>query len=450
MKNINKLTIYALASMLALASCKDDVEEIQDDQLETGIVEIPDSFSNYTTEQNKTNLEDNGISLVNEMEGLKSSTGIETSSQLANLLSRASVAPANGRMTHTVRTLANYGNGKASVRDVFASLRTKNEDPASIQEFYNHYTGVYTWNVQEENWDFSRESDHIIFKFPATENSTENNAEFIIHSYEGIMVANPMDQQYEGDLPTKIVMEAKVDGEKVIGYDFMAAYNQEGEPTNVTTSLQVNTFIFSINAQNEQEKVGVRYALKNGSKTLIAMGAGAEGMFTAEEIGKVNSGEHTNPGDVVHEVNAYFQLMNIKMAGNFDVKTFADGYAVIYADQYDENGYWNEEFDHDKAVEEEAALLDENFELVVFYADSKQKIADTEIYTYTDTYTYSTWEYDETSQDFVEKEVTEEYVASDIRLIFADGSKSDLETYFKEGFDDLISEVTTFIQELEN
>jgi len=446
MKNVNKLAIWATASMLTFSACQDDAEEIQ---LETGVTEIPETFSSYSPEENKRNLEDNGLELVNEMEGLKSAEGLTASSQLINLFDQAPAAPANGRMLNTARTLQSYKKGQASVRDIFASLRTESDEPKSIQEFYNRHTGTYTWNAQKKDLDFTRESDRIVFKYPAEETSTENNAEFVISTYKGIETANPIDEEYQGDLPTELVMAINVDGAQVLGYTFSAAYNEEGEPTNVTTTLQVSDFVFAINAQNEQEQVGARYALNKGNRTLVAIGAGAKGMFTAENIELVENSDDMNPGDVVTDVNAYFQLMNIKLAGNFDVEKFTDGYAEIYADEQKANGEWNEEFNSDEAVEKEAALLNESFNLVAFYADSKEKIADTEVYTYTDSYSYMTYEFDPETQNLVEKEVVEEYVSTDIRLVFADESKSDLETYFDEEFSELMDEVTAFVKDLE-
>lgn len=428
MKKVNSLLTYATAFTVLLSSCKDDAVE-----MEAGKTEMPTKFSSYTPAENKANLEDNGIALLNDMSDLKSSKGLSTSATFVSFLDMAPAAPTNGRIMSTARALKNYQEGKGSVHDIFTTMRKTEEEPQSIQAMFDMYIGVYNWNSQTEEWDYTKEGDKIVFKFPSVEGGASNNASFIIHSYKGVNTTTSLNEDYSGDLPTQLVTEIQVDGKKEVEYKFNASYNEEGEPTSVTTSLMVNAFIFSISAENNTENVGAEYSLKKGEKILISLGAGAKGKFTAQHIEDMDNSETGNAGDIATEVSAYFQLMNIKIAGNLNVEKYADGQDAIYA------GNDSTEFDYDKAKEKEAALLNENFNLVVFYADSKEKIADTEVYTYTDKYEYwNGYEY-----------VSWPYTAMNIRMVFADGSPADLETYFSNGFDDLQTEISKFVADLE-
>lgn len=438
MKKGNILLTYATAFTVLLSSCKDEVEE-----MEVGKTEMPTKFSSYTPEQNKTNLEDNGIEFLNDMSNLKSSNGVQSSAAFVSFLDMAPAAPANGRIMHTARALKNYHEGKGSAHDIFTTMRKTEEEPESIQAMFDMYVGVYDWNSELEDWDYSKEGNKIIFNFPSVAGGSSNNASFIIHSYTGVNTPNHFDDDYTGDLPTQLIMELQVAGNKEMEYKFNASYNSQGEPTSVITSLTVGTYVFSVVAENTTDNIGVEYSLKKSSKILMSMGAGAKGTFTAEHIESIDNSESGNVGDIAKEANAYFQLMNIKIAGNINMEKFADGQDEIDAGSDSEN------FDHDKATEDKAALLNENFILVVFYADSKEKIADTEVYTYTDYYTTYEPVYDENGYlvDYKEEEVP--YTAMDIRMIFADDSKSDLETYFGEGFDDLAVEFNKFAYEQE-
>lgn len=447
MKKVNKLTAYAVALAVFFSACKED--DVVESDPTTGKTEIPGDFSSYTPEQNKANLEDNGIELIHEMEDLKDAPGVEATASFAYWMDQAPAAPANGRILRTAHTLQKYQKGDASAKDIFASMRMTTDEPESIQEFYNHYIGVYSWNSSTEEWNYSKEGSNIVFKFPSTENGSSNNAELLIHSYEGVNLSNPLADDYHGDLPTKLVTEVKVDGTQVMVYNFTAAYNQEGEPTSVKTSLSLNSFTFAFEAKNDSENVGSAYSLTKGDKILISMGAGAKGTFTTEQIEKVNDSDTYNEGDIVSEANAYFQVMDIKMAGGVNVASLADGMDEIYAD---EPPYTNEEEykAYEKAqADKEAKLYNDNVDLVVFYASKKEKIADTEFYTYEDTYEYYTYEYDYENETYYPVIKEGSYTTVGMKFIFADDSKSDMEAYFGEGFDELTTELTKFMEGLE-
>lgn len=448
MKKVNKLTAYAVALAVFFSACKED--DVVESDPTTGTTEIPEDFSTYTPEQNKANLEDNGIELINEMESLKDAPGVEASASFAYWMDQSSAAPANGKILRTAHVLQKYQKGTASAEDIFASMRMASDEPESIQEFYDQYVGVYSWNSSTEEWDYSKEGNKIVFEFPSTETGSSNDAELIIHSYEGVDISNTLADDYHGDLPTKLVTEVKVDGTQVVAYNFTAAYNQEGEPTSVKTSLSLNNFTFAFEAKNDSENVGSAYSLTKGEKILISMGAGAKGTFTTEQIEKVDNNDSYNEGDVVTEANAYFQVMDIKMAGSIDIKAMADkGWFDEEEEVIAEPGSGEVIEDDGKDAEEEAKILNETINLVVFYASKKEKIADTEFYTYEDTREYYDFIYDENGWPIDGMWVEEQYTTVGMKFIFADESKSDMEAYFGEGFNELTTELTKFTESLE-
>lgn len=423
MKKLNKLTAFAVALAVCFSACKED-EIVEGGDPTTGTTEIPEDFSSFTTEQNKANLEDNGIELIHEIDDLQQAPGVKASASFAYWLDQSPEAPINGRILSTTRTLQKYQDGKASVKDVFATLRIQVEEPNSIQEYYDEHAGVYSYNHSTDKWDYNSESSKIVFEFPSTESGTSNDAVLTIHSYEGITSPNPLGDDYEGDLPTKLVAELKVEGKQALLYNFNAAYNEDGTPNSVKTSLSISSYTFAFEAKNDSENVGSAYSLTKGDKILISMGAGAKGTFTTENIEKISTSEDANPGDLATEANAFFQVMDIKIAGNIDIVTLADGMDEIYGDE-DGQAYTDQEsynaYKKD-LTEKEIELLNESIKLVVFYADNNGKIADSEFYLQ------------------VEEDYWNTYYYADLRFIFADESKSNFETYFGEGFDELSDE----------
>ena len=440
MKRTNLFLMSALASSLLLSSCKDEVEEIATDQSgqvqeqDAGKVAVTEDFSSLTPEENKKQLEDDGLAMIQEMKALKNTSAVDASYAFTSFLDQS--APSNSEssraMTSTARVLGRFGKDQASTQDVFATLRGTNDEPESFQAIFDENVGTWAWNTTKQNWDFTEGGDKVVYQFPSTENGKENNAAYTIYAYEGLEQNHPYD--YKGDLPTNIKADLTVDGQKQLGYTFTAKYNAAGEPEDVASSLMVGTFEFAASVQNNTEKVGARYSLKSSGKTLLAFGAGVYGDFTAENIEAFDDDD--NAGKIVKKADTYFQIMNIVLSGNMNVEKFAAGYED--SKTYDTATYVY--VHNDEVTERNAALLNENISLTAFYADGSGKIANTEVYTYTETETVVYWNHTDWTKE--EKEV--EYKAIDARLIFEDESKADLATYFGEGFDALVAEFEKF------
>ncbi|MFW5761717.1 MAG: hypothetical protein ACOCXH_12120, partial [Cyclobacteriaceae bacterium] len=329
-------------------------------------------------------------------------------------------------------------NEAASVGDIFTALRTTEEEFTSIQQLFDEYSGTFTWNPNLQAWDFVAGSGKIELLFPGTSTGTTNDAKVLIHSYKSITGPNPLGEDYTGDLPTQVIMDVTYKDANLLAYVFNAAYNDKGEPTKVNTSLTLAPFKFEVKVLNTTAKASAKYTLSKSGKVLISMGVGAEGEFTEAAY---NAGEGEG---MVTNANAYFRLLDITLAAKVDVEKMEAGIDAIYADEYDAMGYWNENFDYDAATVEEAKLYNDNVTLVAFYNSSKKKIAEGEFYTYESEYTWDDYVWNSETQQYDVVTRTEIETLTDIRLVFFDGSKSDMETYFNTGFEDITTDLETF------
>ena len=434
MKRLSCLTL--LGASMFMFSCGDDAPSAAPHDYS-----IPNKFSSNSIAENKTQLEDNGIKLLKNLEGLKDLKAIDATVSLAGLLGTTGGSDAGweeaapgGRI---LSSLSNTKDAKSASR-VFSAMRlsssASSEEPRSIQEVYDALVGTYAWNSNTEEWDTLAGGSSIIFKFPAVEGSGSNNAILTIGNYQGIDV-NFTD--YQGGLPTNLTMDLKVDGAKVMDYSFKASYNNSKDPVSLETSLSLEAYVFNISFSNTTTEVKADYSLKKGSAILIAMGGSSTGKYSIDAIENSADSE-----DIVDKGSAFFQVQNIRIAGTVDAKSIAAGMDVIYPD-----GYWNNQnFDYEAATEKEANLYNENYKLVVFYADSKEKIADTEFYAYPKTETYSYWvDTDGDGYGDTEESYSSTYHVTEMRLVFADGTKSDFGTYFSTGFSNLEAEMDNFI-----
>ena len=133
-------------------------------------------------------------------------------------------------------------------------------------------------------------------------------------------------------------------------------------------------------------------------------------------------------GNIINTANARFQIMNIAVEGTINVKGVWDANNEIYANEDDYD------FDWGKADSLMVIAFNDNIDIKLMYADTKQTIATVEAYLYSEDYNVGgeTW--------------TEKYM--DMRFVFPDNSKVDAETYFNEGFEDFVDELNIFIDDL--
>lgn len=393
-KKLLVIGLCSLTSVMMFSCKKDDPTPVT--------TELPTKYSAKTPEENKAQLEANGIKLLEDMELLKNLKGPEAIGSLANLLNTSGSSMRTSSGGILLQSIDNLRTGKGSSEEVFTSMRLT-ATATSLKTFFEENSGTYSWNSSIEDFDFVAGGSQIIFKYPAIETGLSNNAVLTFKDYQGTTSPTTIDG-YEGDLPTKLLMELTVDGSKVMDYSFGAVYNSEGDPTSLTSKLTMTPFSFSINLSNTTQVAGFDYTLAKDSKTLISFGAAAKGDFKTTTF---NTAEAES--EIITEGSAHIQLLNIKIAGTINV----DG------------------IDKDQKANpsaKEVDIINKHTDLIVFYADSKEKIADTEFYTKSTTYNGYTSSY------------------TDIRLVFADGSKVDFETYFNTGFDNLKTKLEEFME----
>lgn len=418
------LSAGAIAGALTFTSCSDE-EEIESIRPE---VELPEQFSTLTAEQNKQKLEDEGLKLVQNMKELKDSKAVDGAVSFNHFASVASI-PDGGRVSTNKAVkmfmlLGQFGIGQKSATDLLRGFRTKTDgEPHTARELFDDVKGIYTYSAANNTWTWTASPDRIVFRFPSTETGTVNNAEFAVYGYQSVNVVNN-EAEYNGDLPTALKADLTVAGQKVMEYSWTAAYKSNGEPTSVSTSLSLAPFKIQVDMKNTTSEVSVDYSLTENNVNIIALGAGASGSFTTDSSPE-------SAGDVVKDASAYLQVMNIRLAGKMDVAAL---------DNATQNA---------TTTAQEAAALNTHSDFVVFYADSKQKIAEVEFFGAVEQRSYQSCYFNQMGQYFCETVFyTDEFV--DARLVFADKSKVDLETYAGDAaFADLEQEITDLLNEIE-
>ncbi|MFA6403940.1 MAG: hypothetical protein WCX31_20265 [Salinivirgaceae bacterium] len=437
------------------------------------------TFSTKSVEENKQSIETSGIEMINEMQDMEQEPAIQANIAMVTFMETSDPFEGNSGLNKKVvlsRTIAfapvfasaNYS--ETGVEGMLKSIQVNPAvgDPETIQELYDLLVGVYSWNAATETWDYSDTGTIIKFEFPSTQDGTVNDATYTV-SYTGYTGPNPIDD-YTGDLPQNVTAELKVDDNTKMSFVVDIEYNTNGYPTSIESTLTIGEWVWYAMASNTNNAAfATEFSFKHATKILLRLTLDAAGNWSKEnieanttyyketwyEIGgywyweevEVSKDEpydysNTDIHKVINSGNASFQAMNLKIVGSIDVLNFGNEMNRI-----DETYDW--ETQEEQIVAAQVVAINKYVSLSLRYADNNAIIALVEAFPVSEDYTYQEYWYDGTWHE-TQRTVTETDYWFDMRFVFADGSKVDAETYFGEGFEDVIDEFETYLEELEN
>jgi len=401
-----KKSIFLLAGavtfLFALNSCKTD----------TNVLDLDKTlkFSTLTVEEQKTSIEQNGIDLVDKMDGMQQTKGFVALSHLSSMTKTSPntsfVIPFRQLRTdllkNDLKTLDNFNTQMRVTSNIGDSI-----------------WGEWTWNKNINEFQLTKKLvNTAIFYFPADSISTSNNATLtVIYVESTIAVPNTDPVEY---MPTSISVVLKVGTTEALKADFTGAYNADATPNKITQTLVIDKYSWSVELSNDTKNVSATYEFKYDVETLLKYQLGAAGNFTETIINDSTS----HPQDIVTSGSMYFQVYNLAILGGFkDFKAFGVEMDAIDAQKLG-----------DKArADKQVAAINKYLIMYGYFVKEKQKFADIEFYvtetTETDynNYNYNTGQYGtKTKYDFQP------------RLVLSDGSKQDMQTFINTGFEDLI------------
>lgn len=414
-----------------------------------------EKFSKLSVEENKATVEDAGIEMVNVMTRME---GIETVGVIVNLGDIISSSANKGilfskdsKLFSTLEIFAAAAKGEKKLNDVFKAMVYAKDlntgDPESIQDFWNENVGTYTWNKLISDWDIVSGGNKIIFLFPSSDVSLSNDASLTISNYTGVNISNPLDEDYTGDLPVSLNADLKVGSKTLVTYVFGASYNTDGTPNAIASDLTIETFKFEIDITNDTKTVSVNYKFLENGNVVMDLGASGLGLFTEDNIDANTTSEFDyvnwvynpitqqyEPVDVYRDViefeevlnsaSAHFQLFNIAVRGDINVKGLVDQIKII------DEAYQNEDIDEETSNNRYVSKINEFLNLRLVNVTTNEIMAKVEAYVKHESGTYDEWTY------------------VDFRLTFNDGSPIAMETYFDNGFDNFITELNNFIDDI--
>jgi hypothetical protein len=418
MKTLKNLLVIAILSFSFFACSKDDDKKPSDY-----------SFSDETVDEGKANLAATGQDALEQIAAIDTVNGIEVLQSLINCLdTNIPFGEKSGTLSslpvfNTLVTTSTIGTSK-DINALVKSMKSDVEKDTAFLQMYKKYMGVYTWNNTQKAWIKTVSSSDFKFVFPAKKNGTTNDATLTL-TYTGkndISILN----NYNGDMPTSLNISIVTKNVKVFEINMNASYNSEGLPSAVNYFIALTPYKLELKYQYSTSSITSQLKFTNSAKTIFDFYFTTNGNYSLNNVADAD-----NVDNVVYSGNAYFQILNVKLAGEIDVKNLA---ATINA---------LEKYTSTTQVDSAqlAGNLNKYLKLDLVYTDSEQKIASTEFYPELGVDSY--YDYD------TEKYVKKVNFNLGYRFIFADKSTADMDTYFGTGFDELIENFYDFTEKWE-
>ena len=335
------------------------------------------------------------------------------------------------------------------------------EDIIYIKDFY----GKYTWNAQKRKWDTAENSSQLEFNFPVGEKTAKISITGVASDVNVEMFGDEYYDYYEGErveesqkiqLPKELTAKIYLANQEVGSINAKSnIVDDKTAPSLTEVKYVMDDYTLTMVAAKKTPNVATA-TLKKGSRVLID----ATADLTANVDNAIND---KDPGAM--KGNLIIRIMdNLAIAGNIDVDKYID--AMNKADEiYDQNKP-GEELDKEYC-EASAKAFNNNTNLYIASLSERAKFA--KIIEGVKEYTESYWDYDwdyqydwytrkylyyENDQwvayDYPQTKLyTYTYWDSAIYFEFKDGSKSEIEAYFSEGFEIFMENMMKFLREFQ-
>jgi hypothetical protein len=423
-------------------------------------IDRTEDTSPYNSEEGKQALEDNGIAMLTKIDNFKDDSALSDIEGFIQYLITEDVEEAtyyNGIKNKVNKTFINaMAVKKGTITPIeYVSRQTKTiiEEEEGLMEEYNSLVGNYTWDEATEDWNEPTENTDGDIVYIVT-NEDNETAILKISNFSTIT------HESGEEVPNRLNISLKVEANEIFSHSFSADFTDgENAPNNMSNIIKLGALSFTSSMKNSiNNNVEIATSLKLSDVAIIVASIGAEGEFT--ELNETGDSEDA-PEDVFESANLTFTLLNATISVS---------------------GTSPETINENDDVDYEIELMNQNLKVTLAVGD--KKIADGEFYkvkrTYID-YIYhnnpkfivvsnsppyqevasfdSIEDYESSSYygdntyyfyqtNYWEEEVEEDEI--DIRFIFADGTKSDMETYFEVGFKDIQDKVEEVVGNFED
>ncbi|WP_256011021.1 hypothetical protein [Desertivirga xinjiangensis] len=402
---MKKHLFYAITVfLLAFTACKKSSPS-EDEQIPEGEIE----FSDLEVNQHKQNLEKAGIDFVEKINSLPDEKFVD----VLDYLSTLNVGLNDEGSVSSILAI-NEAAQTRNLKGVFNALATVAPETSRLSELY----GVYAYNKTTGDWDKTASNSKLEFIFPSSPNSSATSAK-LTFTYATSGATTTVDGE-TFELPTSISATLVADNNEEVKLTSTYEYKADGTPSKADVTLRLGSFTFETHVSNTVSEANTSLSVKKGNETLISFSASANGNMSiggAEDIDDIDS--------FVKNANATFEIMNIQLVGQVDIKKIREANDAINYNQ-----------DESVTIKLEAEAFNANSRFVAINKDDNKAIAKLVFEGYSD---------GPNCYEYFNGQTTERYCYTDTflepRLVFKDGTPLAFDSFFDNGFGSLIDEL---------
>jgi len=384
-------------------------------------------YADYTVEQNKQKIEEDGVAVIQELNAMKDLSGVDAIVDLVSLISSGSLDDSYASVSKLLTPIAEVKNDVLSL----SKLRSTSAEIDGIKTVFDSIGGIYTYNAATEKFTRVASTSQISFIYPIGSSST-NNGQLTITNYT-YQIATNADFLGE-ELPKTLDITLKSGTTALIDFAMNVSYNSDDLPSAETVSFTfVEGYGFVQTLSYSSKNIGMSMAFTMNGSQIASAAFESDGDYSYDslnDLSEVDGLESLN--SFLETANAHVQLGNLKLTGNVDYSGFYNAYADAFPDGDDTE---ETQANYEKLCE----MLNNNVSVILMYADEKTAIAKSSFYveeTFDEYYNYYTQQY-----------ITDTYYFWDMRLVFKDDSTMD-ESFFNTGFGDFLAAWQDFLTDM--
>lgn len=463
MKTLKKLSFIALSLSVFFVACEEknnnsNVNTNPNDSTNTS------TFTPVPVEDSKADLEETGTAMYTTFENLSNEPAIDVMVNMGSYMDMASPFNNNSNLAGRIIEML-YGMEKKNASQLMsANIKTVTQAEGEIMDVFNDAAGTYSWNSSTDEWDYSAApSNAIVFEFPGSEASLSNDANLTISNVSTQNITSPIweDPDYDMELPAEVPTSVNValtyNGSVVTSFNYSGTFASDGLPTKLSTTLTVGDFSLSAALNHSANtNLDVKFNFSENNQTVIELYGEVGGDWSEDNINDNYSEIHDTVyyGDgewdyytddyselhieeILKNANAYFQIMDVKLVGDVNIKALGDKLWVLDEDETLSEQEWAEAM---------ADAVNDDANLSLVYTDNSGVIAEANAYAKEYDYDGCWYDYDYETDSYVE---VCSYWDIAVELQFADSSIVDAEVYFTDEFDQTWNDFEDLLIELE-
>lgn len=404
---MKKILLLFVAASIVMVSCKEEATE-----------PLEAEYAKYSVEENKANIEQEGLAVLEKMDAMKQMQAPKGIQQLMFLMENDETFGFDPKVANLLRPLANADQQLLGI----AELRSTNESTENLSDLFEAKGGVYTFSATDSSFDRAPSATEITFVFPLG-TSTTNNGKLSISNYTYKVATNT---DFQGtELPKTLSITMKDGATSLLSLEVIATYGTNDLPSSEKTTFSVlEGYSFAQEATYKEDKITWDFGFGYQKKDFFKGGFDMTGTFPYAQL------KNELAIDMINQVDAQVQLGNLKAVGKM-------AYAKMMENM--ESMGNTPVASQEEVIDLMCTVMNEHIKVVLLYADDVEAIAKLNFYRGEETdYRYNM----ETQQ---EELVT--YPSLGIKFAFKDGSAMD-DSFFQTGFNDLKAAWTSFVNDM--